>query len=233
MFQRINNAAYIDGQKGYYNAKVANTSVAYGRNAINNYKGYIASFQASPVQMPELKGLSVLSKDEFDKEVKAFDSALAQMEAQKMPPVDFSCRYMPTQQIDTDALLGAAYEEMGTLALPVSTMTKILQDTADTILGKDKVQMTAQSLDVNNDGNIDIGEYSATILAQDALSTDNHILDTRNINGVFTNKGENTLLAYGNKVNYEIASATFNGIYQMYGLNKAQNNFLSNMSNLQ
>lgn len=232
MYQNINNIAHIDGKQGCYTRKITNPSVAYGRNAINNYKEYINDFKITPVQMPDLSQLAQLTQDKFDTKMKELDASLAQLEKQKMPPINFVCRYMPNNSIDTDALLGAAYEVLGDTAISTADLTQRLQETADSLLGKNKIQMSAQSLDINNDGNIDIGEYSSSILVEDALSTDNQIVDVKNINGELTNKGENSLLAYGNFKNYEIASATFRGIYEMYGLDKAKDKFLSNPNNL-
>jgi len=233
MYQNLGNVAYINGSNGVYGVANAQNSVSYSKNAINNYLKYIGDFKFETVEMPDLSGLSGLSEDKFESKMQELNGAIAKINAQKMPPVNFSCTYMPTSKIDNVALMAVAYEEMGKRSF-VSTdeMTQMLQNTADLISGQNKSQMSAQALDVNNDGKIDLAEYGASILVEDALSADKNLVDSRNINGTFNNQGENALFAYGVKSNYALASATFKGIYQMYGLDRAQNEFLSNPNNL-
>ena len=233
MYQNLGNVAYINGSNGAYGLAGLQNPINYSKNAINNYQKYIKDFKFETTEMPDLSGLTGLSEDKFESKMQEMNSAIAKINAQKMPPVNFSCTYMPTSKIDTVALMAVAYEEMEKrTSVSTNEMTQMLQSTADLLTGQKGSQMSAQSLDINNDGQIDVAEYGASILVEDALSADKNLVDSRNINGTFNNQGENALFAYGVKNNYALASATFKGIYQMYGLDRAQNEFLSNPNNL-
>lgn len=74
MSSTINNTSYLSGEKGFYDNKVANSSVKYGRNAIKNYKSYVRNLtQPLPkVPLSEIRKLSTLStpaeyRDRFQK----------------------------------------------------------------------------------------------------------------------------------------------------------------------
>lgn len=232
------NTAYIDGSRGINDGRIANPSVRYARNSVDNYKGYISDFKFEPVNLPDMKGLNQLSEDKFEAKIAELDSAVNKMAQQKMPPINFIHQYMPNQVhyrfVDKDALLAVAYEEMGKrTSVSTDEMTKNLQDTADLVCGKDKApKMNAASLDLDGNGRIDLGEYSASILVEDAMSTNSNYFDSRNINGILTNHGENTLLRYGMAYNYDLAKTTFKTLHKAYGLDVAQQNFLSNPNNL-
>ncbi len=233
MYQTIGKVAYISGQNGKYSAQIPNSSAIYAKNAYSNYMGYLSDFRLETVEMPNLSNLAGLTQDKFESKMSELDKSIEKLAGQKMPPVDFSCTYMPTSSVDNDALLAFAYEEMGKRsAIKTQELTQTLQQVSDNCFGSARVEMSAQALDLNNDGLVDVGEYASSLLVADALSADQNIVNSRNINGVFNNKGENALIQYGIKSNYAIASATFKGIYQMYGLDRAKNEFLSNPNNL-
>ncbi len=238
MIQNIaQNYAYIGGEKGVYDSKIQNPSTRYGRNSVDNYKKYLTSFCISPIELPDVKGLSKMDNDTFNKAMDKLDESVKQMNAQNMPPVNFEHKYMPYnpnfQFIDKDALLGTAYEEMGKrTSMSTAELTQNMQTTANIVIGQNAPRMNAESLDLNNDGLIDLGEYSTSILLEDALSTNDNYFDIRNINGTLTNKGENALFKYGLNSNYPIAKATYHQIYNAYGLNYAQQNFLHNLNNI-
>lgn len=228
---------FINGNKGIYDGKIQNPSVRYGRNAIDNYKKYIDSFEYQPVKLPKIDGISDMDIAEFDKSMAKFDEAVQKMKEQKMPPIEFSIHYMPGnhdyKHIDKDALMGAAYESMDKHTfISTDEFTQDLQQTVNTIAGKDAITIDAESMDLNNDGKIDLAEYSATILLEDALSKDDSSFDIKNINGNINNQGENALWKYAKKSNYASTKATLNNIYKTYDLARAQKDFTHNLDNL-
>lgn len=234
MYKIVNNATNIDGSRGKYSKKVQDPSICYGRNAIHNYKSYIKDLKFNPVELPDLKDLHTLKQDEFDKKMSELDKALCKIDKQKMPPIDFSCRYMPSRFINQYALMGAAYEAMGKkTAISTKELTKSCQKTVDEIYKDPKIspEMSASAVDINKDGKIDIAEYSTTILVADALSKSSKF-DTRNIDGSFTNTGENSLLFFNTRENYKIANTTYRNLYKLLNLEEAQRSFLSDKNNL-
>ena len=118
MFEVNNGVAKIDGSKGKYDNKVTNPSVRYGRNAVENYFTYlekpIIADNMNPAPILDF-GLSQNAAennaDKLDKFLKENDEYL-----KALPPLQFEYRYMPQMQkgqIDKQAVLGAAYEELG------------------------------------------------------------------------------------------------------------------------
>lgn len=131
---------------------------------------------------------------------------------QSLPPLEYEYRYMPNLvngKIDKSSLLKEAYNEMGEKEINVKDFEeKFLFDK----------NMTAEPLDINKDGKIDINEYSANILATDVLSKDKPSI--RNIDGTVNKKGLNTILAYTQKANAAAATKLYSDLYNTYGLNK-------------
>ena len=217
------NIAKINGDSGPYDNKIQNSSVRYGRNAAANYKKYLEGGQIPPLSR-EYNFQTLEDISEFTKELNSPE----QQRALKYP-TQFSYKYLPgtvdVQNIDTGALLGSAFEEMGkTTKIPVKDFTQQLQSA----LGPD---VSAEALDINKDSNIDIGEYATSTLVADMLSSDNTKLKKENITGTINNQGENSSLAYINSKNKAVASAEFKAIYDDFKLDEATKDFLSDPNN--
>ena len=76
--------------------------------------------------------------------------------------------------------------------------------------------MTAEPLDINKDGKIDIAEYGANILAADVLSKGT--TDPNKVDGTVNNRGFNAILAYTQKANAAAASKLYTNLYNTHGL---------------
>lgn len=228
-----NNIAYINGANGIYDGKIADNSVKYGRNAAANHFEYIKDI---PGKKPEKTDSFNCTNNNYGNLLK---NKLCEISTEKiiketdeylnsLPPLDFEYRYMPEgangKNIDKMALLGSAFEEMGRkLSISVQELTnkmKLAYKEADT-----------KALDINRDGKIDIGEYSASILTSDMLSKSDS-LDAKNITGTVNKDGLYKNLAYVNPKNYAEANKNFTDIYKAYNLGEALKAFETNPNNL-
>ena len=221
MFEVNNGITKIDGSKGKYDSTVTNPSTRYGRNAVNNFVNYMEQ----PIVNDKMNAAPILdfglnpkaaeeNAEKVDKFLKENDEYL-----KSLPPLEFEYRYMPNIKrgtIDRNALMGAAYEEMG---------QKHSIDTKDIegMYGKDST-FTTKPLDINNDGKIDLGEYSSSILAADMLSKAPEP-DMNNIDGTINTKGYDAVLEYTKKSNAEAASKLYSDIYNKFDLNGASKEF--------
>lgn len=221
MLEVNNGIAKIDGSQGKYDSTATNPSVKYGRNAVNNFMNYmeqpVRNDKMNPAPILDF-GMSPTAPEEnaekIDKFLKENDEYL-----KSLPPLEFEYRYMPNVQrgnIDKKALLGAAYEEMGQKQ---SVDVKEIEG----MYGKDS-SLTSKPLDINNDGKIDIGEYSSSILAADILSKSPEP-DMNNIDGTINNKGYDAVLEYTKKSNAEAASKLYSNIYNNFDLANASKEF--------
>ena len=125
-----------------------------------------------------------------------------------LPPLDYEYRYMPEGGFNKKALLGAAEEELqGVKELPLKEFENryLLDDS-----------MTAEPLDINKDGKIDVAEYSTTILAADVLSKGSD--DIKNVDGTINSKGFNAVLEYSKKSNADAAAKLYSSLYNTYNL---------------
>ena len=202
-FNNVGNVSYIDGRQGIYDNKIQNKSVRYARNAVSNY-------------------LNTYSIDSFNPQTKFED----------LPQAKFEMKYAETQPglADKMAVLGMAYEELGKkISIKVQELTNMLKQTVSPQYAH---LVDASSLDLNKDEKIDLSEYAASLLAEDMLSTDDTSLDSKNIDGRITSDGQNALLAFVNKNNYDAAVSTFKAIHNAYDLNSAQEEFISDENNL-
>jgi len=212
MYSVSNNVAYIDGQNGIYDGVIKNSSVKYGRNAADNHVEYL-----NDAKRPNLKEVHKSSKGDFQKKSDEW--------LDNLPPLKFEYRYMPnSRKVDTQALMGAAYEEMGkNTEIKTEELSAKLQEAFGD-------NASAKAVDLNKDGNIDLGEYSASVLLADIMSKKSPILN--GANGVITDEGQNKTLPYASKRNYGVAYKTYNAIYQQYDLKSAQEEFLKDKNNL-
>ena len=112
--------------------------------------------------------------------------------------------------------MGAAYEEMG-------KKQNVDVKEIEGMYGTDSA-LTTKPLDLNNDGKIDVGEYSSSILAADMLSKSPEP-DMNNIDGTINNKGYDAVLEYTKKSNSEAASKLYSNIYNNFELGNAAKEF--------
>lgn len=221
MFEVHNDKAHITGDKGAYD-RLNNSSIKYGRNAVSNHFEYSEQIKSAALDLPDLANLKGLSEDEFAKKVDEASSSLDKKD--NSPPLNLVMKYLPQnvdyKNLDKLALLGAAFEEMGKkLSISVDEMTSKLQSA----FGKN---VSAKAVDVNNDGQIDVGEYATTILIEDMLGENQNALEAKNINGEITSDGQKASAIYINQTNYAEASKEYKAIHESFGLEAAKNEFL-------
>ena len=221
MFEVNNGIAKINGANGKYDERVSDPSVRYGRNAVENYYTYLEN----PIVEDKMTPAPILdfglnpnadnnNADKLNKFLKENDEYL-----KALPPLQYEYRYMPQGPVNTKALLGAAYEEMG-------RKKELSVEELDYRFAPDS-SFTSKALDLNNDGKVDIGEYGSSILAADMLSKSD-TPDTKNIDGTINNKGFNAVLAYTQKSNATAATKLYSNIYNTYNLGEAQKDFKAN-----
>lgn len=226
-FSVQNNIAIMNGNNGIYDNKIQNPSVKYGRNAASNNFEYLKKLKGSmstmPPQMQSTTGGNLLKSHitelKTDQLVKYNNEFLA-----SLPQLDFEYQYMPEGKLDKMALLGAAFEEMGKkLTMGVEELTQKLKPAIPTA--------SAKALDINNDNQIDVTEYAASILSADMLSKNPNMLDAKNITGKINKQGLYNNIAYVMPQNEAIAKEEFRKIYQTFDLNSAGREFQSSPSN--
>ena len=221
MFEVNNGIAKFNGANGKYDERVSDPSVRYGRNAVENYYTYLEN----PIVEDKMTPAPILdfglnpnadnnNADKLNKFLKENDEYL-----KALPPLQYEYRYMPQGPVNTKALLGAAYEEMG-------GKKELSVEELDSKFAPD-ASFTSKALDLNNDGKVDIGEYGSSILAADMLSKSD-TPDTKNIDGTINNKGFNAVLAYTQKSNATAATKLYSNIYNTYNLGEAQKDFKAN-----
>ena len=209
----------INGATGKYDGLVADNSVRYGRNAAENCIRYMEAPLVNN-RMNPAPILNFMPTKEADiQNAKALQRFMNNNDGymNSLPPIDFEYRYMPEKepgQIDGKAVLGAAYEEMGIKELPVREFENryMIDDS-----------MTAEPIDINKDGIIDISEYGSTIVAADIMSKD--APNINNVNGIINAKGLNAVLEYTKKSNAEAATKLYSEVYNTYELGKYLNEF--------
>ncbi|MBR2068407.1 MAG: hypothetical protein IJ877_01465 [Candidatus Gastranaerophilales bacterium] len=224
MYAKIGDTAYISGQFGKYDGLIQNPSARFGRNAIANHIEYLQEYHHDPVECQPFE-----EGDTFERQMEKVDKFVEDLKKaqEKMPPINFKLRYMPNVEqghVDYNALMGAAYEEMGQkFAVNADSLyDKLNPENQD-------IEINSYALDINHDGKVDIGEYSSSILLADALSTNEEKLDIQNIDGTITNKGENAMLRdYGNT---NIAYQAYSYLYHFYNLGTAAKEFAQSPNN--
>ena len=215
MYELNNNVAKIDGLNGRYDEKkVVNPSERYGRNSVDNFYDYSEkpitedSFKPAPVIIPSTEPQIV------DNNIKRAEDYIEENDTylNALPPLEFEYRYMPNMpkgQIDKEALLGAAYEEM-------EQRKDIGVDELDFKYTPNS-EYTFSGMDINGDKKVDNSEYAASILAADMLGKSS-TPDTNNIDGTINAQGMNAVMAYAKKSNIEAAKALYSSIYNKYNL---------------
>lgn len=208
----------VNGSNGKYDGKIADESIKYGRNAVDNHINHMQApianenfavppvFDFSPTTQAGENNLKAL-----EKYADANDAYL-----NSLPPLEYEYRYIPNfsnGNIDKKAVLAAAYEEMGGVKeISVKEFeNKYLIDDSQ----------TAEPMDINKDGKIDIAEYGANIIAADVLSKGT--TDPIKANGVINTTGMNAVLEYSKKSNAAAATKLYSKIYNTYNLGSALN----------
>ena len=205
------NDVQVNGNSGKYDNKVADSSVRYARNAVDNHAKYMESPITNGVAPAPILNFSPTA-EASEENIQKLEKFVAQNDAElrALPPLEYEYRYMPNivnGQIDKKALLGAAYEEMGAKEYTVKEFEeKYLADDS----------MTAEPLDINKDGKIDVAEYGANILAADVLSKGT--TDPNKVDGTVNSRGFNAILAYTQKANAAAASKLYTSLYNTHGL---------------
>ncbi|MBR1617685.1 hypothetical protein IJ670_05985, partial [bacterium] len=191
-------------------------------NHVQDFKSYHLPPIENNIQDSDSLEVKLQKTDEF---VKKLDERQKQL-----PPLNFQLNYMAIPQrgiVDRDALMGASFEELGgKLSVPVKQMDAVLN------MKNSGEAITVDALDLNRDGNIDVAEYSASILLADMLDDDIILPNGQNIDGNITNKGEQRLLDFGLAQNKEVAYRTYMALYQGYNLKEAGREFASKQNNM-
>ena len=208
----------INGSNGRYDGKLKDESVKYGRNAVDNHiKAMEAPIANDNFAKPPVFDFSP-SAQAGDKNLEALEKYLDKNDAylNALPPLEYEYRYIPNLvngKIDNKAVLGAALEEMGgAKELSVKEFEKrYLIDESQ----------TAEPLDINKDGKIDIAEYGSNIIAADILSKGT--TDPIKANGIINTKGMNAVLEYSKKSNAAAAAKLYESIYNTHKLGSALN----------
>ena len=209
----------INGSNGKYDGRISDESVRYGRNAVENHTKYMESpiindnyatppiFDFSPSVGNEEKNLQKMEKFINDNDVYL----------KSLPPLEYEYRYIPNfvnGNIDKKALYGAAYELMGAKELPVKEFESkyLIND-----------NFTAEPIDINKDGKIDVAEYGANMVATDILSKDTD--DVTKADGTINSKGMNAILEYSQKSRAAAAAKLYSNIYKSYDLGSELSEF--------
>ena len=208
----------VNGSNGRYDNSIADESVKYGRNAVDNH---IKHMQAPIVKdnyaIPPVFDFSPSTKA-GEENLKALEKYIDKNDAylNSLPPLEYEYRYIPnfTQGgLDKKAVLAAAYEEMGgNKELSVKEFEeRYLIDNSQ----------TAEPMDINKDGKIDVAEYGANIIAADVLSKGT--TDPMKADGVINAQGMNAVLEYSKKSNALAATKLYSNIYNTHKLGSALN----------
>ena len=196
-----------------YDNNINDDSIKYGRNAVDNHiKHMQAPFTHENFATPPVLDFTP-TKEAQDANIKALEKyADANDEyLNSLPPLEYEYRYLPNftnAKLDKKALLAAAYEEMGCVK-EIS-----VKDFEKSYLVEES--QTAEPLDINKDGKIDISEYSANILAADVLSKNS--TNPLDADGTINSKGFNAILEYSKRSNAEAATKLYTDIYNTYNL---------------
>ena len=203
----------VNGNNGKYDNIIQDESVKYGRNAADNHmKLAQAPIANDNFATPPILS-TALSEEAQDKNLTKMEEFVNKNDAylRNLPPLEYEYRYMlPNGGVNKKALLGAAFEEMGRVnELPVKEFENRY------LISKEQ---TAEPLDINKDGKIDIAEYGANILAADVLSKNTN--DISKVDGKINSKGMNAVLEYSKKSNAAAAAKLYANIYKTYDLGK-------------
>lgn len=221
MFEVNNGITKIDGTRGKYTEdKVSNPSVRYGRNSVQNFYSYLEQpILKDNNATPPILDFGISNPNATDNNIEKMEKYVNENDTylKSLPPLEYEYRYMPNVtkkgEIDTDALLGASYEELGgrkEVSVKELDQTFAINDNYST-----------SPMDINKDGNIDIGEYGASVLAADLISNNG------NINGTINKQGHSALVEFTKKANAQAAAQLYSSLYNQYNLGDAAKKFNS------
>ena len=208
----------INGSNGRYDGKIKDESVKYGRNAVDNHiKAMEAPIANENFAVPPVFDFSPTAEAD-NKNIEALENYIEKNDEylNSLPPLQYEYRYIPNfvnGKLDKKAVLGAALEEMGgAKELSVKEFEKryLINDL-----------QTAEPLDINKDGKIDIAEYGSNIIAADILSKGT--TDPMKANGIINAQGMNAVLEYSKKSNAAAAAKLYANIYNTHKLGTALN----------
>ena len=208
----------INGSQGRYDGKVTDGSIKYGRNAVDNHiKAMEAPIANENFAVPPVFDFSPTAEAD-NKNIKALEKYIEKNDEylNSLPPLQYEYRYIPNfvnGKLDKKAVLGAALEEMGgAKELSVKEFEKryLINDL-----------QTAEPLDINKDGKIDVAEYGSNIIAADILSKGT--TDPMKANGIINAQGMNAVLEYSKKSNAAAAAKLYANIYNTHKLGSALN----------
>ena len=217
-FDVPNGVVKIDGNIGKYGSG-ANSSKKYGQNSVDNYYTYIAqgidNYEVNPLPkaLDKSKNLEQIEKEYnnfIEKNNKYLDS---------LPPLEYEYRYMNTTkkgEIDKNAVLGAAYEELGHQnEVSVEAMDKFIANP----------NLTAKSLDINQDGKISTSEYATSIIAADMMSKRGE-LSLSKVDGTINKKGHKAVMSYAQKNKINEARKLYTNIYYSCDFKEPFNDYI-------
>lgn len=208
----------INGSNGRYDGKITDESIKYGRNAVDNHiKAMEAPIANENFAVPPVFDFSPTAEAD-NRNIKALEEYIEKNDEylNSLPPLQYEYRYIPNfvnGKLDKKAVLGAAFEEMGqNKELSVKEFEKryLINDS-----------QTAEPLDINKDGKIDIAEYGSNIIAADILSKGT--TDPMKANGIINAQGMNAVLEYSKKSNAAAAAKLYANIYNTHKLSSALN----------
>lgn len=168
----------------------------------------------------------------------AFDNFKSYAKDLKKPddsvPLKYEYRYMPDGQFNKFALLGNAYEELGRRTkVKTEKLNKKFNKLNKELEKQGLDKLSANALDINKDGYIDVSEYATSTLSQDIMSTSGGAGFAPNMaNGVITNEGEEKALGMNDEKYEEEARQVFTKLHEDFELGKAQEEFLADKKNL-
>ena len=150
----------------------------------------------------------------------------------KYPPLEFEYRYMPSKKLDKIALMGTAYEELGRkLSVKTNSLTKKLNEYAGD--NQETGKLSAEAIDINKDGYVDISEYATSTLTEDILSSAKGFnINPKEVDGLINNTGANKAFALNLEKHEKIASEIYTNLYNEFNLKDAMNEFKSDKNNL-
>ena len=218
MFEVNNGITKINGSKGKYDDKtVTNPSIRYGRNSVQNFYNYLEQpLVKDNHAVPPILDFGI-TPDAAEKNIEKLDKYVKENDAylSSLPPLEYELRYMPNihkpNEIDRDALLAVAYEELG------GRKEVNAKEIEESFAINDN--LSNSPLDINNDGKIDIGEYGSSILAADIMS------NSGSIKGTINSSGHNAVRELTKKANAEAATQLYASLYNKYNLGEAAKNF--------
>ena len=209
----------INGTNGSGNAINIDKSIQYGKNHVENKFDYMsAPFVNDNVPAAPILDFSI-SEPAGEENIKKLESFVKSNDEylKSLPPLEYEFRYMPELgkgKVDNKAVLATAYYEM-------NCNKQLSVDEFEDRFLPDTDEFTAEALDINSDGNIDIAEYSANIIATDILSKNTK--DISEVDGTMNAKGLNAILEYSKKANKDAALALYSEIYSTYNLGSTLN----------